>query len=52
MFLLLIELEVSFSTWETITEIVSLTISRITVIDIKSVYLTFANEKGEYEHEV
>ena len=45
MFLLLVELEVSFSERETITEIISLTISGITVTDIESVYLTLTNEK-------
>ena len=45
MFLLLVEVEVSFLARETITEIIPLTISGITVIDIKSVYLTLANEK-------
>ena len=45
MFLLPVEVEVSFSAREIITEISSLTISEITVTDIESVYLTLTNEK-------
>ena len=44
-FLLLVEVDFSFSARETITEIMSLTISGITVTDIGSVYLTLTNEK-------
>ena len=42
----------NFSAKEKIIEIISLTISGITIIDIKSVYLTLTNEKREYELEI
>ena len=43
--LLVVKVEFSFSAREIITEIVSLTISKITVTDIESIYLTLTNEE-------
>ena len=46
------KVEFSFSAREIITEIVSLTISKITVTDIESIHLTLTNEELWYEHEI
>ena len=50
--LLVVKVEFSFSAREIITEIVSLTISKITVTDIESIHLTLTNEELWYEHEI